>query len=106
MGQRRLILDALRARLTSGTDIFWGSNRGDLVRQEDVDAFVNTVNCLGIMGKGIALQFRNKWPAVRSDTENRPESRVHGSSPRDAALKAESRHARMSGSSCRASKAI
>jgi O-acetyl-ADP-ribose deacetylase (regulator of RNase III) len=36
--------------------------RGDLLRQEDVDAIVNTVNCVGVMGKGIALQFRNKWP--------------------------------------------
>lgn len=36
---------------------------GDLLRQEDVDAIVNTVNCVGVMGKGIALQFKNKWPA-------------------------------------------
>lgn len=36
---------------------------GDLLRQDDVDAIVNTVNCVGVMGKGIALQFKNKWPA-------------------------------------------
>lgn len=36
---------------------------GDLLKQEDVDAIVNTVNCAGVMGKGIALQFKNKWPA-------------------------------------------
>ena len=36
--------------------------QGDLLRQDDVDAIVNTVNCVGVMGKGIALQFRNKWP--------------------------------------------
>lgn len=36
---------------------------GDLLRNDDVDAIVNTVNCVGVMGKGIALQFRNKWPA-------------------------------------------
>ncbi len=36
--------------------------RGDLLKQEQVDAIVNTVNCVGVMGKGIALQFRNKWP--------------------------------------------
>ncbi len=36
--------------------------QGDLLRQDDVDAIVNTVNCVGIMGKGIALQFKNKWP--------------------------------------------
>ena len=35
--------------------------KGDLLKQ-DVDAIVNTVNCVGVMGKGIALQFKNKWP--------------------------------------------
>lgn len=28
----------------------------------DVDALVNTVNCVGIMGRGIALQFKNAFP--------------------------------------------
>ena len=37
-------------------------SQGDLLRQDDVDAIVNTVNCVGVMGKGIALQFKNKWP--------------------------------------------
>ena len=37
--------------------------QGNLLKQEDVDAIVNTVNCVGVMGKGIALQFKNKWPA-------------------------------------------
>ena len=36
--------------------------QGDLLKQTDIDAIVNTVNCVGVMGKGIALQFRNKWP--------------------------------------------
>ncbi len=36
---------------------------GDLLQQTDVDAIVNTVNCVGVMGKGIALQFKKKWPA-------------------------------------------
>ena len=36
--------------------------KGDLLKQDDVDAIVNTVNCVGVMGKGIALQFKNKWP--------------------------------------------
>jgi O-acetyl-ADP-ribose deacetylase (regulator of RNase III) len=35
--------------------------RGDLLAQK-VDAIVNTVNCVGVMGKGIALQFKRKWP--------------------------------------------
>ena len=29
----------------------------------DVDALVNTVNTVGVMGKGIALQFKNAFPA-------------------------------------------
>jgi O-acetyl-ADP-ribose deacetylase (regulator of RNase III) len=35
--------------------------QGDLLK-DDADAIVNTVNCAGVMGKGIALQFKNKWP--------------------------------------------
>lgn len=38
------------------------SIKGDLLKQQDVDAIVNTVNCIGVMGKGIALQFKKKWP--------------------------------------------
>lgn len=33
---------------------------GDLL-QADVEALVNTVNCVGIMGRGIALQFKNAY---------------------------------------------
>lgn len=35
---------------------------GDLLK-ETTDAIVNTVNCVGVMGKGIALQFKQRWPA-------------------------------------------
>lgn len=35
--------------------------RGDIVRAE-TEALVNTVNCVGIMGRGIALQFRKAFP--------------------------------------------
>lgn len=35
---------------------------GDLLEAE-VEALVNAVNCVGIMGKGIALQFKHKFPA-------------------------------------------
>ena len=28
----------------------------------DADALVNTVNCVGVMGKGIALQFKQAFP--------------------------------------------
>jgi O-acetyl-ADP-ribose deacetylase (regulator of RNase III) len=34
---------------------------GDIVA-EDAEALVNTVNCVGIMGRGIALQFKNAFP--------------------------------------------
>src|SRR5580693_8786030 len=30
--------------------------------EADVEAFVNTVNTVGVMGKGIALQFKNAFP--------------------------------------------
>ena len=29
---------------------------------EDADAIVNTVNCVGVMGRGLALQYKNKFP--------------------------------------------
>lgn len=34
---------------------------GDILAEE-VEALVNTVNCVGIMGRGIALQFKKAWP--------------------------------------------
>jgi O-acetyl-ADP-ribose deacetylase (regulator of RNase III) len=34
---------------------------GDILNCE-ADALVNTVNCVGVMGRGIALQFKNKYP--------------------------------------------
>lgn len=34
---------------------------GDILN-EDVEALVNTVNCVGFMGRGIALQFKNVFP--------------------------------------------
>ena len=30
---------------------------------EDAEALVNSVNCVGVMGRGIALQFKNMFPA-------------------------------------------
>ena len=37
------------------------STQGDILRDES-EAIVNTVNCVGVMGRGIALQFRNAYP--------------------------------------------
>ena len=30
--------------------------------ESDAEALVNAVNCVGVMGRGIALQFKNKYP--------------------------------------------
>ena len=35
--------------------------KGDIIA-EDVEALVNTVNCVGVMGRGIALQFKKAFP--------------------------------------------
>lgn len=35
--------------------------KGDLM-MANVDALVNTVNCVGVMGKGVALQFKKAYP--------------------------------------------
>ncbi|NEA35323.1 macro domain-containing protein [Streptomyces sp. SID13031] len=35
----------------------------------DADALINTVNTVGVMGKGIALQFRRAYPAMFKDYE-------------------------------------
>ena len=34
---------------------------GDILA-EDVETLVNTVNCVGVMGRGIALQFKKAFP--------------------------------------------
>jgi O-acetyl-ADP-ribose deacetylase (regulator of RNase III) len=36
--------------------------RGDILKTE-AEALVNTVNCVGFMGRGIALQFKHAYPA-------------------------------------------
>src|SRR5262249_8288817 len=35
---------------------------GDIL-SADAEALVNTVNCVGIMGRGVALQFKNAFPS-------------------------------------------
>ena len=32
------------------------------ILEEDTEALVNTVNCIGVMGRGVALQFKNAFP--------------------------------------------
>ncbi|TXR66903.1 macro domain-containing protein [Bacillus sp. AR18-7] len=37
--------------------------RGDLFKRlNQVEAIINTVNCVGVMGKGIALEFKKRYP--------------------------------------------
>jgi uncharacterized protein YwgA/O-acetyl-ADP-ribose deacetylase (regulator of RNase III) len=33
----------------------------------DAQTLVNTVNCVGVMGKGVALEFRNRFPEMHAD---------------------------------------
>ncbi len=40
--------------------------QGDILHA-DAEALVNTVNCVGIMGRGIALQFRKEFPENYKD---------------------------------------
>ena len=36
----------------------------------DADIMVNTVNCVGVMGAGVALLFKNKFPEMFKDYSN------------------------------------
>ena len=36
-------------------------HKGDLLAA-NAEALVNTVNCVGVMGKGVALQFKRAFP--------------------------------------------
>lgn len=42
--------------------------RGNLL-QAEAEALVNTVNCVGVMGKGIALQFKQAYPEMNKAYE-------------------------------------
>jgi len=33
----------------------------------DAQTLVNTVNCVGVMGKGVALEFKNRFPEMHED---------------------------------------
>ncbi len=37
---------------------------GDDVTQDNAAILVNTVNTVGVSGKGVALAFRQRWPAI------------------------------------------
>src|SRR5438128_2945626 len=39
---------------------------GDIL-QSKAQTLVNTVNCVGVMGKGVALEFKNRFPDMYDD---------------------------------------
>ena len=41
--------------------------RGDIFNIEGVNNYAHGCNCVGAMGKGIALQFKNKYPKMYSE---------------------------------------
>ncbi len=43
---------------------------GDLFASR-AQTLVNTVNCVGVMGKGVALEFKKRWPAMFEDYQRR-----------------------------------
>lgn len=45
---------------------------GDILNSK-AQTLVNTVNCVGIMGKGIALEFKNRFPEMFEDYVQRCE---------------------------------
>lgn len=54
---------------------------GDILKSK-TQTLVNTVNCVGIMGKGIALEFKNKFPEMFRDYIKRCEqNKVHLGQP-------------------------
>ncbi len=43
------------------------------ILQSKAQTLINTVNCVGIMGKGIALEFKNRFPDMFKDYVDRCE---------------------------------
>ena len=41
--------------------------QGDIFLLENVSSYAHGCNCAGAMGKGIAIQFRNKFPAMYAE---------------------------------------
>jgi len=40
------------------------------------DAYVNTINCVGVMGAGIALEFKNRYPKMFNDYKDKCEKHL------------------------------
>lgn len=54
----------------------------DNILNADVEVLVNTVNCVGVMGKGIAKEFKDKYPDMYKDyTERCSQKQVYPGEP-------------------------
>lgn len=42
-------------------------NKGDIFSLENISSYAHGCNCAGAMGKGIALQFKNKFPNMYTE---------------------------------------
>ncbi|HWV47765.1 MAG TPA: macro domain-containing protein, partial [Nitrospira sp.] len=47
---------------------------GDILKSK-AQTLINTVNCVGVMGKGIALEFKNRFPDMYEDYVQRCQRR-------------------------------
>jgi O-acetyl-ADP-ribose deacetylase (regulator of RNase III) len=45
--------------------------KGDLFRQEGLRALAHGCNCAGAMGKGIAVEFRSRFPKMYAEYKQR-----------------------------------
>ena len=45
--------------------------KGDLFAVPNLDALAHGVNCVGVMGAGIAVRFRDTWPEMFEDYQER-----------------------------------
>lgn len=48
-----------------------GNRKGNLFAFNDILALAHGCNCAGAMGKGIALEFRRRWPAMFEEYKRR-----------------------------------
>ncbi len=53
-----------RAVSHSGNSVPIEYRTGDLFAATDLDAYAHGVNCAGAMGKGIAVEFKRRWPEM------------------------------------------
>src|SRR5687767_4671556 len=60
------------ARCTTTLSMNWSPSLRNWASMSDIfesdcQAIVNTVNCVGVMGKGLAKQFKERYPAMFCD---------------------------------------